>query len=59
MKKFTRRKVYAIFKDNMWAADLANMIPLSTENKNVKYFLCVLDVFTKYACVKPLKDEKT
>ena len=23
-----------------------------------KYFLCVIDVFTKYAWVKPLKDEK-
>ena len=59
MKKFRKRKVYAIFKDNMWAADLADMRPLSSENKNVKYFLCVLDVFTKYAWVKPLKDKKT
>ena len=58
MKKFTRRKVYPIFKDNMWAADLADMRSLSSKNKNVKYFLCVLDVFTKYALVKPLKDKK-
>ena len=57
-KKFTRRKVYPIFKDNMWAADLADMRSLSSKNKNVKYFLCVLDVFTKYAWVKPLKDKK-
>ena len=26
--------------------------------KNVKYLLCVLDVFTKYTWVKPTKDEK-
>ena len=26
--------------------------------KNVKYFLCVIDVFTKYAWVEPLKDKK-
>ena len=27
-------------------------------NKNVKYFLGVIDAFTKYAWVKPLKDKK-
>ena len=31
---------------------------LSSKYKNVKCFLCVIDVFSKYACVKPLKDEK-
>ena len=33
------------------------MEPLSSKNKNVKY-LCVIDVFTKYARVKPLKERK-
>ena len=31
---------------------------LSSKNKTVKYFLCVVDVFTKYAWVKPLKYKK-
>ena len=57
-KKFKRRKVYARFKDNIWAADLAEMESLSSKNKNVKYLLCVIDVFTKYAWVKPLKVKK-
>ena len=30
----------------------------SPKNKNVKYLLCVIDIFTKYAWVKPLKDKK-
>ena len=30
---------------------------LHSKNKNVKY-LCVIDVFTKYASVKPLNDKK-
>ena len=30
---------------------------LSFENKNVRYLLCVIDVFTKYAWVKSLKDK--
>ena len=37
---------------------LAEMGPLSSKNKNVKYLLRVTDVFTKYAWVKPLKDKK-
>ena len=48
IKKFKRRKVYARFKDNIWAADLAEMGSLSSKNKNVKYLLCVICVFIKY-----------
>ena len=34
------------------------MESLSSKNENVEYLLCVMDVFTKYAWVKPLKDKK-
>ena len=57
IKKVKRGKVYARFKDNIWAADLAEMGSLSSKNKNLKYLLCVLDVFTKYSWIKPLKDK--
>ena len=40
------------------AAGLAEMESLSSKNKNVKYFLCVTDVFTTYAWVKYLEDKK-
>ena len=30
---------------------------MSSKNKNTKYLLCVIDVFSKYACVKPIKDK--
>ena len=43
------------FRDNIWAVDLAEMGSLSSKNENVK---CVINVFTKYAWVKPLKDKK-
>ena len=36
INKFKRRKVYVRFKDNVWAADLAEMGSLFSENKNVK-----------------------
>ena len=55
-KKFKRRKFYARFKDNIQAADLAELE--SSKNENAKYLLCVIDVFTIYAWVKPLKDKK-
>ena len=51
IKKLKRRKDYARFKDNIWAADLAERVSLTSKNKIVKYFLCVIDVFTKYAWV--------
>ena len=35
------------------------MESLSSKNKNVKYLLCFIDVLTKYAGVKPLKDKKS
>ena len=57
-KNFGRGKVYARFKDDIWVADLAGMESLSSKNKNVKYLLCVIDFFTKYAWVKPLKYKK-
>ena len=58
IKIFKRRKVHARFKDNIWEADLAEMESLSSKNKNVKYLLRAIDVFTKYAWVKPLKYKK-
>ena len=30
---------------------------LSSNNRNVKYLLCLLHVFSKYAWVKPLRDK--
>ena len=58
IKKLKRRKVYARFKDNIWAADLAEMESLPSKNKNVKYLLSAINALSKYAWVKPLKDTK-
>ena len=52
-KKIREGKVYARFKDNIWAVDLVEM-ESSSKNKNVKYLLCVIDIFTKDAWVKDL-----
>ena len=42
----------------MWGVDLADMQSLSKYNKGIKYLLCVIDLFNKYAWVIPIKDKK-
>ena len=58
IRKFEKRKVHAAFKDNIWGADLADMQLLSRYNKGIRFLLCVIDIFSKYAWVVPLKDKK-
>ena len=58
IKKFEKRKVYSQLKDNIWGVDLAEKKSLSRKNKGIKYLLCVIDLYSKYAFVIPLKDKK-
>ena len=52
LKKFKRRRVYARFKDNILVADSVEMGSLSL------LFFGGFDIFTKYAWVKLLTNEK-
>ena len=58
IRKFNKRKVYSQFKDNISGVDLADMQSLSRKNKGIKYLLCAIDLYSKYAFVIPLKDKK-
>ena len=58
IKKFDKRKVYSQFKDNILGVDLADMQTLSRKNKGIKYLLCAIDLYSKYAFVITLKDKK-
>ena len=58
IRKFNKRKVYSQFKDNIWGVDLVDMQSLSRKNKGIKYLLCVIDLYSKYAFFVPLKDKK-
>ena len=58
IKKFKKSKVYSSFKDNIWGVDLADMQSLSEFSKGIKYLLCDIVLFGKYAWVIPLKDKK-
>ena len=58
-RNFRKRRVISKGIDKIWAADLIEMQKYSKWNKGVKYLLMVIDVFSKYGWIVPLKDEKT
>jgi len=55
-KNFPKQKVYVTGIDKIWAADLVDMKAFSRFNHGVKYLLTVIDVFSKYGWMLPLKD---
>ena len=46
---FKKMKVYSSFRDYIWGVDLADMQSLIKCNKGIKYLLCAIDLFSKYA----------
>ena len=52
--RFNRNRVIVGGIDKEWEADLV-MDSLSKENTSYKYILTVIDLFSKYAWVEPLK----
>ena len=58
IKNFKRRKVYSSFTDNIWGIDLTDMSLISRFNKGIKYLLCVIDLFSRYSWVIPLKNKE-
>ena len=56
-RKFKRRRVLVSGIDKIWATDLADMRAFSKFNRGIKYLLAVIDVFSKYGYLIPLKDK--
>lgn len=42
--------------DNQWDADLADMSTLSKFNKGIKFLVAVIDIFSRFLWVQPLKN---
>ena len=47
--------MYSFFKYNIWSVVLADTQLISKYNKGIRYLLCAIDLFSKYAFVVPLK----
>ena len=56
-RKFKKRQVLVSGIDKIWGADLADMTALSKDNEGVN-FLLVIDIFSKYGWIVPLKNKK-
>ena len=53
IRKFKTRKLYSSFKDNIWEVDLADMQLIRKYNKRIRFLLCAMNLFSKYAWVTP------
>lgn len=57
LKRFSRRRVFSPTVDAIWAIDLADVHQYARVNKNYKFILVVIDLFSKYAWAKPLRNK--
>jgi transposase InsO family protein len=55
--KYPTRKVLVGHKDQTWSMDLADMNTWKEENDGYTYILMIIDVFTRWAAARPLKNK--
>ena len=56
-RKFEKRQVFAKQIDDIWAAGLVDMSSFSRSNRGYKFLLTVIDVYSKYGWIVPLKNK--
>jgi hypothetical protein len=56
-KHYKRRKVIVKGLNDLWQADLVEVIPYWKFNKGYKYLLVVINVFSKFLWIEPLKSK--
>ena len=57
IRKFKRNRVVVNGIDSMWDRDLADVQSLSKYNDNYKYLLLVIDIFSRFLQVIPLRNK--
>ena len=57
--RFKRLHVITSGIDDLWDADLADVSNLTKHNKGIHFLLIVIDVFSRYLWVVPLKDKSS
>ena len=56
-RRYVRNRTYVAGIDAQWQADLADMQAIAHQNKGARYQRTVIDVFSKYAWVAPVKSK--
>jgi len=56
--EFKRNKLIITGIDDQWSADLMDMVKFAKYNDGYSYVLVVIDVFSRYLWLRPLKDKK-
>lgn len=57
IRKFQRRQVIIKGYNDLWQADLVEMIPYARINKGFKFILMVIDTFSKFLWAAPIKNK--
>lgn len=57
-RNFPRNRVIVSGLDDQWDVDLASMENVAQYNDNVKFLLILIDIFSRFLMVKPLKNKK-
>jgi len=53
-KRYRTRRYRTMGLDHQWQADLVEMQPWATKNRNYRYILTVVDLLSRYAFARPL-----
>jgi transposase InsO family protein len=56
-RKYKRDRTVVHAIDEQWQADLCDVSRLASKNRGVKFLLTIVDVFSRYAWVKPVKNK--
>jgi hypothetical protein len=57
INKFKRRSVITTYNNDIWSADLLDVSNMSKSNNKIKFLLIIVDVYSRYAYVVPLKSK--
>ena len=55
--RFSRQRIVTVGIDDLWDADLADVANISQHNTDFKYWLVVIDVFSRHLWVVPIKSK--
>ena len=58
LKRFPRRRVFSPSVDAIWSGDLLDIHQYARVNRNYNFILVLVDVFSKYAWARPLKNKE-